>query len=73
MRDGFSLSNVTRIARASGSNFWVGAVIGAGADLAEEGRHAVSRELGLGVDVAAGSRLALRLSSPSWNRKTIRP
>lgn len=31
MRDGLSLSNVTRIARASGSNFWVGAVIGAGA------------------------------------------
>lgn len=31
MRDGFSLSNVTRIARASGSNFWLGAAIGAGA------------------------------------------
>lgn len=31
MRDGLSLSNVTRIARASGSNFWVGAAIGAGA------------------------------------------
>lgn len=31
MRDGFSLSNFTRIARASGSNFWVGAAIGASA------------------------------------------
>lgn len=30
LRDGFSLSNFTRIARASGSNFWVGAAIGAG-------------------------------------------
>ncbi|MGE4373551.1 MAG: hypothetical protein AB7E29_11775 [Xanthobacter sp.] len=31
LRDGFSLSNFTRIARASGSNFWIGAAIGAGA------------------------------------------
>ncbi len=31
LRDGFSLSNLTRIARASGSNFWIGAAIGAGA------------------------------------------
>ncbi|MFS8037172.1 hypothetical protein ACI7BZ_09450 [Xanthobacter sp. AM11] len=30
LTDGFSLSNFTRIARASGSNFWVGAAIGAG-------------------------------------------
>ncbi len=31
LRDGFSLSNFARIARASGSNFWIGAAIGAGA------------------------------------------
>jgi hypothetical protein len=30
LTDGFSVSNLTRIARASGSNFWVGAAIGAG-------------------------------------------
>lgn len=30
LRDGFSMSNLTRIARASGSNFWIGAAIGAG-------------------------------------------
>ncbi|ACK51823.1 hypothetical protein Msil_2907 [Methylocella silvestris BL2] len=30
LTDGFSLSNFTRIARASGSNFWIGAAIGAG-------------------------------------------
>lgn len=30
LKDGFSLSNFTRIARASGSNFWIGAAIGAG-------------------------------------------
>ncbi|MFD2249107.1 hypothetical protein FHS82_002864 [Pseudochelatococcus lubricantis] len=30
LKDGFSVSNLTRIARASGSNFWVGAAIGAG-------------------------------------------
>ena len=30
LQDGFSLSNLTRIARASGSNFWIGAAIGAG-------------------------------------------
>lgn len=30
LKDGFSLTNLTRIARASGSNFWVGAAIGAG-------------------------------------------
>lgn len=31
LKDGLSLSNFTRIARASGSNFWVGAAIGASA------------------------------------------
>lgn len=30
LKDGFSLSNLTRIARASGSNFWIGTAIGAG-------------------------------------------
>ena len=30
LKDGFSLSNFTRIARASGSNLWIGAAIGAG-------------------------------------------
>ncbi len=30
IKDGFSMSSVTRIARASGSSFWVGAAIGAG-------------------------------------------
>ncbi|WP_395665092.1 hypothetical protein [Methylocella sp.] len=30
LKDGFSVTNLTRIARASGSNFWVGAAIGAG-------------------------------------------
>lgn len=30
LKDGFSLSNLTRIARASGSNLWIGAAIGAG-------------------------------------------
>lgn len=30
LKDGFSIGNFTRIARASGSNFWVGAAIGAG-------------------------------------------
>lgn len=30
LTDGFSFSNITRIARASGSNFWVGAALGAG-------------------------------------------
>lgn len=30
LTDGFSISSLTRIARASGSNFWVGAAIGAG-------------------------------------------
>ncbi len=30
LKDGLSISNFTRIARASGSNFWVGAAIGAG-------------------------------------------
>ncbi|MFT3688657.1 hypothetical protein [Paenirhodobacter sp.] len=31
MQDGFSFSNLSRIARASGSKFWLGAAIGAGA------------------------------------------
>lgn len=31
MQDGFSFSNLSRIARASGSNFWLGAALGAGA------------------------------------------
>lgn len=31
MQDGLSLSNLSRIARASGSKFWLGAAIGAGA------------------------------------------
>lgn len=30
LKDGFSLTNLTRIARASGSNLWIGAAIGAG-------------------------------------------
>lgn len=30
LKDGFSLSNFTRIARASGSRFWLGAAVGAG-------------------------------------------
>ncbi len=30
LKDGFSLSSFTRIARASGSNLWIGAAIGAG-------------------------------------------
>lgn len=30
LTDGLSFSNITRIARASGSNFWVGAALGAG-------------------------------------------
>jgi len=30
LRDGFSFTNFSRIARASGSNFWIGAAIGAG-------------------------------------------
>ncbi|MGI6246456.1 MAG: hypothetical protein ACOYJQ_11885 [Pseudochelatococcus sp.] len=30
LKDGFSVSNLTRIARASGSNFWLGAALGAG-------------------------------------------
>lgn len=30
LTDGLSLTNFTRIARASGSNFWLGAAIGAG-------------------------------------------
>lgn len=30
LTNGFSLSNLTRIARASGSKFWLGAAIGAG-------------------------------------------
>lgn len=30
LQDGLSLSNITRIARASGSRFWLGAAIGAG-------------------------------------------
>lgn len=30
LKDGFSLSSLTRIARASGSNFWIGTAIGAG-------------------------------------------
>lgn len=33
LKDGFSVSNLARIARASGSGFWVGAAIGAGAVL----------------------------------------
>lgn len=31
LRDGLSVSNLTRIARASGTSFWLGAAIGAGA------------------------------------------
>lgn len=31
MQDGFSFSNLSRIARASGSKFWLGAALGAGA------------------------------------------
>ena len=30
LKDGFNVTNLTRIARASGSNFWVGAAVGAG-------------------------------------------
>lgn len=31
MQDGLSFSNLSRIARASGSKFWLGAALGAGA------------------------------------------
>lgn len=53
LQDGFSLSQFTRIARASGSNFWVGAAIGAGLVVLvnrPEVREAVAKVFGAGAE-----------------------
>lgn len=57
LKDGFSLSNFTRIARASGSKFWLGAAIGAGLVVVAtrpDVRAAVSGVLHAGTAAASG-------------------
>lgn len=54
--DGFSVSNLTRIARASGSNFWIGAAIGAGLVVLmnrHDLRGTVAKAFGTGDEPAA--------------------
>lgn len=59
LNDGLSFSNLTRIARASGSKFWVGAAIGAGLVVVAtrpDVRAAVASVLNAGTAASGGKR-----------------